>query len=189
MGPSENGDMWTRGGQSGRLLGILHAAQRKGARRIRRRHKQSRLVDFKQLITNCRKYIREGCPHKEQFHISVRRRCGSHLMGSFVIAAYGWAKSDKFVAQMLEKANVGFSTGADARKSSEITNAGFSTRSSVTNKPLHALIHIFQDNIGPSTDFSDDTFSFVQQICPLQHFFNSSMLRNNPGSHCCLSQN
>ena len=46
-------------GQSGRLLGILHAAQRKGARRIRRRHKQSRLEDLKQIITNCRKYIRE----------------------------------------------------------------------------------------------------------------------------------
>ena len=161
MGPNENGAEWKwsqvkmgtcePGGQSGRLLGILHAAQRKGARRILRRHKQSRLVDFKQLITDCWKYMWEGCPHKQQFHISVRRRCGSHLMGSFVIAAYGWAKSDKFDAQMLEKANVGFSTGADARKSSEITNAGFSTRSSVTNKPLHALTHIFSKQ----QDFSD----------------------------------
>ena len=60
-------------------------------------------------------------------------------------------KSDKFVAQMLEKANVGFSTGADAGKSFEITNAGFSTRSSVTNKPLHALTHIFSRQ----QDFSD----------------------------------
>ena len=61
---------------------------------------------------------------------------------------------------MLEKANLGFSTGADAGKSSEITNAGFSTRSSVTNKPLHALTHIFSRE----QDFSDVLYSEIDSL-------------------------
>ena len=85
--------------------------------------------------------IYERCPHKLPPVSDFRKYENVTLIECFA-AAHGWVKSDKFVAQMLEKANAGFPTGG-RQMLEKAPNAGFSTRPSVTNKPLHPLTHIF----------------------------------------------
>ena len=193
-GPNENGAKWkwghvNQGGSKWPIIGNSPCSSKKGGKENPETSQAITSRGFQTTYHQLSEIYTRGLPAQGTVSHFSETKMWFSFNGKLCNSGIWMSEVGQICCTDAWKSKCWIFNWSRCSKSFEITNAGFSTRSSVTNKPLHALIHIFQDNIGPSTDFSDDTFSFVQQICPLQHFFNSSILRNNPGSHCCLSQN
>lgn len=85
-GPNENGAEWkwghvNQGGSKWPIIGNSPCSSKKGGKE---NPETSQAITSRGFQTTYHQlseiYMWEGCPHKEQFHISVRRRCGSHLI-------------------------------------------------------------------------------------------------------------